>query len=66
MNLLIRAIWPDFDPGATVEGAGIKPSPAPTVERGNLDSEIERILAGEPSEPQDESAKAEVAAVTRG
>jgi hypothetical protein len=66
MNPLIRAIWPDFDPGATVEGAGIKPSPAPTVKTVDLDREIESILAGEPSEPQGEGAEAEVAAGVQG
>jgi hypothetical protein len=65
MNALIRAIWPDFDPGATVEEAGIEPSPAPPVDIADLDRNLVTILASDESQPEAAAAESEPATATQ-
>lgn len=55
MTALIRLIFPDFEPAATVENLGATPVPAPAVDLDQFDAHLEdlfdrgqeRIEAGE-------------------
>lgn len=55
MTSLFRILFPDFDPGATVENAGVRPSPAPAIDMAEFDHELELLL----DEGQKRAAKAE-------
>jgi hypothetical protein len=44
MSSLIRALLPEFDPGPTVESAGVRPAKAPEVNVADLDEALQKQL----------------------